>query len=178
MIALAETRERDTLDRQVVSFAATGGEYDALGLAAEQYGDFGPPTLDRRLGDGATPVCARRVAEPVLKVRAHRVERLGRDRRGGVVIEVDHRRSARGLGRADGRAHGAELRRLAARVLVGGAGVGVDEFALDDLCVGPLDEQARVLSEEQRAGGSGRPEVDSLARVLGDLVVDDDIGQL
>jgi hypothetical protein len=82
------------------------------------------------------------------------------------------------LGRADGRTHGAVLDRLAARVLERRARVGVDQLALPDVGVGPLDEQARVLTLEQRAGDSAGPEVDALAGVLGDLVVDHYVGQL
>ena len=41
-----------------------------------------------------------------------------------------------------------------------------------------LDQQARVLSLEQRAGDSAGPEVDAGAGVFGDLVVDDDVGHL
>ena len=56
--------------------------------------------------------------------------------------------------------------------------MGVDELALGDVGVRPLHQQARVLSLEQRAGDSAGPEVDAFARVLGDLCVDDDIGDL
>ena len=82
------------------------------------------------------------------------------------------------LGGADGRAHRAVLGGLAAGVLERRARVGVDELSLGDVCVGPLDQQARVLAFEQRAGDSAGPEVDAGAGVLGDLVVDDDVGQL
>jgi hypothetical protein len=47
-----------------------------------------------------------------------------------------------------------------------------------DVDVGPLDQQARVLSVEQRPGNSASPEVDPLAGVLGDLVVDHDVSDL
>src|SRR5260370_2985561 len=79
---------------------------------------------------------------------------------------------------ANRRAHRAELGGLAARVLEGGARVGIDEVALGDLGVGPLDQQTRMLAFEQRPGASASPEVDALARVLGDLLVDDDVGEL
>ena len=52
----------------------------------------------------------------------------------------------------DGRAHRAEFGRLAARVLERRVCVGVDELALGDVGVRPLDQQARVLAGEQRAG--------------------------
>jgi hypothetical protein len=45
------------------------------------------------------------------------------------------------------------------------ARVGVDEIALSDVGVGPLNQQARVLAVEQRAGDSARPEIDATARV-------------
>ena len=82
------------------------------------------------------------------------------------------------LGRADGRAHRAELRGLAAGVLERRARVRVDEVSLLDVRVGPLNQQARVLAFEQRPGNSAGPEVDPVARVLGDLVVDHDVGDL
>ena len=82
------------------------------------------------------------------------------------------------LGGSDRGAHRAEPGGLAAGVLEGRAGVGVDQVALGDVGVGPLHQQARVLPVEQRAGDSARPQVDALARVLGDLVVDDHIGDL
>ena len=89
MVAFAQTRERDSRDRQVVGLAPAGGEYDAVGLAAEQCGDLRPRALDRRARYGAVPVGARRVAERTLQIRTHRVEDLRRDRCRGVVIEVD-----------------------------------------------------------------------------------------
>src|SRR5213078_1663472 len=82
------------------------------------------------------------------------------------------------LGGADRRAHGAELRGLAPRVLERRARVGVDELALLDVSVTPRDQLPRVLSGQERAGNSAGPEVDALARVLGDLLVDDDVGDL
>ena len=82
------------------------------------------------------------------------------------------------LARPDRRAHRAELLGLAACVLEGRPGVGVDELPLCDVGVGPLNQQARVLTVEQRTGDSGGPEVDAFARVLGDLVVDHDVGDL
>jgi hypothetical protein len=72
----------------------------------------------------------------------------------------------RRLGRADRGSHGAELGGLAACVLERRSGVGVDQFALRDVGVGPLNQQARVLTVEQRAGDSARPQIDALAGVL------------
>ena len=69
------------------------------------------------------------------------------------------------LGGPDDGPHGTELRGLAARVRERRARVGVDEIALSDVGVGPLDQQARVLAVEQRAGDSARPEIDATARV-------------
>src|SRR4051812_18531881 len=79
---------------------------------------------------------------------------------------------------ADRRAHGAEPGGLATRVLEGRPGVGVDELALRDVGVGPLNQQARVLALEQRAGDSPGPEINALAGVLRDLLVDDHVGDL
>ena len=46
--------------------------------------------VDRRPRLAARGVDARRIAEMPLQKRPHRLERLGRERRGGVVVEVDH----------------------------------------------------------------------------------------
>jgi hypothetical protein len=72
----------------------------------------------------------------------------------------------RGLGRPDGRSHGSEFGRFAAGVLERRVGVRVEQLALGDVGVCPLDQQARVLAVEQRPGDSAGPEVDSVARVL------------
>ena len=87
-------------------------------------------------------------------------------------------RPSAALDRRDRRSHRAELRGLAARVLERRARVRIDEFAVFDVDVGPLDQQARVLPVEQRPGNSASPEVDPLAGVLGDLVVDHDVSDL
>jgi predicted ester cyclase len=71
-----------------------------------------------------------------------------------------------------------ELLRQLGMVLKRRAGVRVNQLALGDLGVCPLDQQARVLSVEQRPGDSPSPEVDPLAPVLGDLVVDHDVREL
>jgi hypothetical protein len=70
------------------------------------------------------------------------------------------------LRRADGRSHRAELGRLAPGVLERGTGVGVYQFALCDVGVGPLDQQARMLATEQGSRNSPGPEVDSLTRIF------------
>lgn len=82
------------------------------------------------------------------------------------------------FGGADGRAHRAELQRLAPGVLELRPRVGVDEVTLLDVGVAPLDQQARVLSLQESSGNSPSPEVDALARVLGDFGVDDHVGYL
>jgi hypothetical protein len=82
------------------------------------------------------------------------------------------------LGGADGRSHRAELGRLAARVLELGAGEGVDRLALRDLAVAEREQDPRVLSLQESSGDSAGPEVDALARVCGDLVADEDVGEL
>jgi hypothetical protein len=82
------------------------------------------------------------------------------------------------LRRPDRRAHRAELGGLATGVLGRRSPIRIDELSLFDVGVCPLNQQARVLSGEQRAGDSASPEVDAIARVLGDFLVDDDIGDL
>ena len=79
---------------------------------------------------------------------------------------------------ADRRSHRAELLRLAARVLERRPGVGVDEVALLDVGVAACDQLSRVLSLQESSGNSAGPEVDAVARVLGNLGVDHDIGDL
>jgi len=64
------------------------------------------------------------------------------------------------------------------RVLEHRARVGVDEPALRDVGVRPLNQQARVLAVEQRAGDSAGPQVDAGACVLRHLFMDDHVGEL
>jgi hypothetical protein len=78
----------------------------------------------------------------------------------------------------DRRPHRAVLLRLPSSVLELGASVRVDQVALLDVGVAPLNQQARVLSFQESSGNSPSPEIDAIARVLGDLGVDDDVGQL
>jgi hypothetical protein len=82
------------------------------------------------------------------------------------------------LGRPDRRSHRAELRGLPAGVLGRRAPVGIDEVSLLDVGVAQLNQQACVLPFQERTGNSASPEVDALARVLGDLCVDHDVGEL
>src|SRR5207302_8169735 len=56
--------------------------------------------------------------------------------------------------------------------------IRIDQPALFDVGVAPLDQQARMLALEQRPGNSASPEVDPFARVFGDLVMDDDVRDL
>src|SRR5690349_6061962 len=64
------------------------------------------------------------------------------------------------FGCPDRGSHRAELRGFAARVLEHRARVGVDQLALGDAGVRPLDQQARVLAMEQRPGNSASPQID------------------
>jgi hypothetical protein len=64
-----------------------------------------------------------------------------------------------GLDRADGRAHRAELRGLAPRVLELRSRIRVDEVALPDVLIPQADEDARVLSFQESPGNSGAPVV-------------------
>jgi hypothetical protein len=82
------------------------------------------------------------------------------------------------LGGADRRAHRAELGRLLPRVLERGARVGVDEVTLLDLDVAACDQPPRVLSLQESSGDSPGPEIDPVARVLGDVRVDDHVCDL
>ena len=54
----------------------------------------------------------------------------------------------------------------------------VDQVGLLDVDVTACDQLPRVLSLQESSGNSAGPEVDALARVLGDLLVDDDVGDL
>jgi len=56
--------------------------------------------------------------------------------------------------------------------------IGVDQVASRDLEVAHLHQDARVLSFQESSGNSAGPEVDAGAGVLGDLGVDDDVGEL
>src|SRR6185312_4387758 len=64
------------------------------------------------------------------------------------------------LGCSDRRSHRAELGGLPPRVFEHRVRVGVNQFALGDVGVGPLDQQARVLAMEQRPGNSAGPQID------------------
>ena len=86
--------------------------------------------------------------------------------------------SALWLGGADRRSHRAELCGLAAGVLKRRAGEGVYRLALLDFAVAQPDQQPRVLSFQESSGDSAGPEVDALAGVFGDLVADEDVGEL
>src|SRR5687768_9957643 len=87
-----------------------------------------------------------------------------------VVVAIRPSLLLRWFGGADGRAHRAELLGLAARVLELRPRVRVDEVALLDPAIAHPDEDARVLSFQESSGDSPGPEVDALARVLGDLL--------
>jgi hypothetical protein len=80
--------------------------------------------------------------------------------------------------RPDGGSHRAELGGLAPGVFGRGACEGVYELSLLDVDVAPCDQLPRVLSMQESAGNSAGPEVDALARVLGDLFVDHYVGYL
>src|SRR4051812_39611637 len=66
------------------------------------------------------------------------------------------------LCRPDRRAHRTELLGLAARVLKLRPRVGIDEVPLLDVGVAQPNQQARVLSLQERSGNSASPEVDAL----------------
>jgi hypothetical protein len=72
VVALAEARERDAGDGEVVGLAAACREHDAFGGAAEQRSDLAARPRDRGGGGRAVRVSARRVAEVALEVRPHR----------------------------------------------------------------------------------------------------------
>src|SRR6266542_5236148 len=80
--------------------------------------------------------------------------------------------------RLHGRAVGAELDRLAARVLELRAGVSRDEVAGLDSREPVALEVRGVLCFQQSAGNSAGPEVDVAAPLLADRVLDRDVGDL
>ena len=88
------------------------------------------------------------------------------------------RLSQRRLVRLQGGAAGAVLQRLAAGVLEGGAGIGVDQLSgLDSLEAVPFEERG-VRCFQQRSGDSASPEVDVAPALGADRVLDRHVGDL
>ena len=81
--------ECDTLDRQIIRFAAGPGEDDLVGRAADQAGDLPPRPFHRFVCCRAIRMATGWVAEMLLKEREHRIQNQGRDRRRRVVVQVD-----------------------------------------------------------------------------------------
>jgi hypothetical protein len=79
----------DAADRHVAGFGAAAGEDDLVRLRADQRRDMAARGVDGVFGAAAQRVTGRRVAERVAQERQHGVEHIRRDRRGGVVIEID-----------------------------------------------------------------------------------------
>ena len=83
-------RPREADDREVVRLGAAAGEDDLVRLRAEQPRQPVARIIDRRPRLAPRRMDARGIAKVPLEKRPHRRERLGRERSGGVVVEIDH----------------------------------------------------------------------------------------
>ncbi len=93
-----DKRLKDSEQRQVVALRATGGEDHLRRAAAEERRDRLAGVVDGGAGMLALLMDGAGVAEVLDPERAHRVEDLGEQRRGGVRVHVDaaHVSSLRG----------------------------------------------------------------------------------
>ena len=73
---------------------ATPALLTAMLRAAEKISDLLASLIDGIVGGFAVEMGARRVAEVRLEVREHGLQNGGVNRRGGVVVEVDHARAS------------------------------------------------------------------------------------
>ena len=105
------------LDDLVVRLAAAARQHDLVRVAPEQRRDAAAGRVDRVARGAARPVPARGVAEARVEQGPHGRRHRRRDRRAGVVVEIDARRFFRhrelcfreprdGAGRHDGRSPG------------------------------------------------------------------------
>ena len=67
MRRLAAAGQEHPFEREIVGFAAAAREYDLVGFATQERGDLRPRPLERRLGAGARPMAARRIAVELLR---------------------------------------------------------------------------------------------------------------
>jgi hypothetical protein len=86
-----------------------------------------------------------------------------------------HLPTGSGLAAKDGEATGVELGRVR---LVGRAGEDIDLATEADLDEARRPEDPPPLCLQQSAGNSTRPQVDVVARILGHLLLDVDVGDL
>ena len=87
--ALRGATPRQPDHREVVGFGAAPGEDDLVRLCVEQPREAVAGVVDRRPGLATSGVDARGITKVPLQKRAHRGEDFGRERGGGVVVEVD-----------------------------------------------------------------------------------------
>ncbi len=80
---------------QVVAFGAAAGEDDLRRTAVQQLGDLLTRLLDGRARLLSLLMNGGRVAKLLEEVGAHRLKHLGRERRSGVVIEIDAMHNSR-----------------------------------------------------------------------------------
>ena len=81
--------QEHALDRVIIGFASATREHDFGRIASESLRHLPPRTLHRLSRRLAGPMPARRVSVMVRQVRAHRLGRLGRDRRTRIEVQVD-----------------------------------------------------------------------------------------
>src|SRR5438034_8556328 len=81
----------DAAQSKIVTLGAPGCEDHLPGLHTVESGDLIASLVDRLSGALSQTIDARGIAEFLCQVRHHRLEHLRVERRGGRVVEVDHR---------------------------------------------------------------------------------------
>jgi len=93
MLPERHARPREAEHGEIVRLGAAARENDFVRFRAEQRREPVARVVNRRARLAPRGVDARGVAEMPLKIRPHRRENFRRERRGGVVVEIDHRRA-------------------------------------------------------------------------------------
>ena len=73
----------------IAGLGAAAGEDDFVGRDAEQRGHLFARGLHRLAGAAGEAVPARRIRPVLTQKRQHRLPRLGAERRGGIVVEIN-----------------------------------------------------------------------------------------
>ena len=79
------------MNRGVVGLGRAGGPDDVEGVAAEKRGELLAGVRERGVRARADAVRAGGIADESLACDEPRLARDGRERRGGVVVEINHR---------------------------------------------------------------------------------------
>src|SRR6476660_3835187 len=85
----ASNSKKQTADGEVISFGAAAGEYDPVTFSAKQLPNAVAGIFQDSGGAAAEFVLARRVQVRLVPTGAHRFDDFRKNRRRGVVVEVD-----------------------------------------------------------------------------------------